>query len=202
MPRAKRPDTAITSAPDLNSKSRLDRELFLKAVSAEVRKARERADMTVSDLHRVTGISRTVLQGYEAGKFVPGALELKKLCQVLKVTPNRILFGDESPLESKPLLATFVGDVGKASSTAKLAIVLQVLSSEELKSMLSLVESIVIGRVGGVKKLEEMLQAADELIGHGDSPGFFEAFGETFINTLTDDQKALLQEAAGKHFSP
>lgn len=191
--------TEVTTA--VQGKSGQDREAFLKGVSAEVRKARERADMTVSDLHRETGISRTVLQGYEAGKFVPGSLELKKLCQVLKVSPNRILFGEERPLDEKPLLASFIGDVSKATGTAKLAITMQVLSSEELSALLSLVESIVITRVGGRKKLEEMLSGVDALVGHGDTPGFIEDMGEQFFNRLTPEQKAELQIAAEESFN-
>lgn len=208
MPAAKNPKqphaaatkTVRPSATDTLSesvgKTGQDRDLFLKAVSAELRKARERADLTVSDLHRATGISRTVLQGYEAGRFVPGAMELKKLCQVLKVTPNRILFGEEKPLDEKPLLASFIGDVGKATGTAKLAITLQVLSSEELSALLSLVESIVIARVGGAKKLKEMLAAVDVLVGDQGTPGFIASMGEEFFNQLTDEQKARLQLAA------
>lgn len=156
--------------------------------------------MTVSDLHRETGISRTVLQGYEAGRFVPGGMELKKLCQVLKVTPNRILFGEESPLENKPLLASYIGDVSKATGTAKLAIALQVLSSEELAALLSLVESIVIGRVGGAKNLQKLLNAADLLIGDAETPGFIENMGEEFFNQLSDEQKKRLQIAVEDKF--
>lgn len=214
MPSSKKPPTAAKAPPRttakkatlattvVQGKSGQDREAFLKAVSAEVRKARERADMTVSDLHRETGISRTVLQGYEAGKFVPGSLELKKLCQVLKVSPNRILFGEEKPLHDRPLLASFIGDVTKATGTAKLAIVLQVLSSEELSAMLSLVESIVLNRVGGRKKLEEMLGAVDALIGHGDTPGFIESMGEEFLNQLSPQQLAAIEAKAKESFSP
>lgn len=177
-----------------------DRDLFLKSVSAEVRKARERADMTVSDLHRVTGISRTVLQGYEAGRFVPGAMELKKLCQVLNVTPNRVLFGEEKPLETKPLLASFVGDVTKAGGTAKLAIVLQVLSSEELTSLLSLVESIVIARVGGAKKLQELFNVVDVLVGAEDTPGLVASIAEEMFNQMTDEQKTRIGLATQEAF--
>lgn len=189
-----------TSNPNSTSKTMNDREIFLKAVSAEVRKARERADMTVSDLHRETGISRTVLQGYEAGRFVPGAMELKKLCNVLKVTPNRILFGEEKPLESKPLLASFVGDVTKASGTAKLAIVLQVLSSEELASLLSLVESIVIARVGGAKKLQQLFHAVDVMVGDEDTPGLVASIGEEVFSQLSEAQKVRIEIATEEAF--
>lgn len=185
-----------TSTP----KSMNDRELFLKSVSAEVRKARERADMTVSDLHRETGISRTVLQGYEAGRFVPGAMELKKLCSVLKVTPNKILFGEEKPLENKPLLASFVGDVTKAAGTAKLAIVLQVLSSEELSALLSLVESIVIARVKGAKKLQQLFHAVDVMVGHEDTPGLIASIGEEVFNQLSEAQKTRIGISADEAF--
>jgi transcriptional regulator with XRE-family HTH domain len=200
MPAAKKTTKSPSTLTEPAGKSGVDRDAFLMAVSAEVRKARERADMTVSDLHRETGISRTVLQGYEAGRFVPGGMELKKLCQVLKVTPNRILFGEESPLENKPLLASYIGDVSKATGTAKLAIALQVLSSEELAALLSLVESIVIGRVGGAKNLQKLLNAADLLIGDAETPGFIENMGEEFFNQLSDEQKKRLQIAAEDKF--
>lgn len=175
-----------------------DRDLFLKSVAAEVRKARERADMTVTDLHRITGISRTVLQAYEAGRFVPGSMELKKLCQVLNVTPNRVLFGEETPLETKPLLASFVGDVNRAAGTTKLAVVFQILSSEEVSSLLSLVESIVIARVGGVKKLQEMFSAVDALVGQEGNPGLMDSIGEQMFNEMTDEQKARIGLATQK----
>lgn len=53
--------------------------------------------MTVKQLHEQTGISRAVLFGYEAGRTRPGARELRLLCEALKVTPNRLLFGSEEP---------------------------------------------------------------------------------------------------------
>ena len=193
MPAAKKPPTPKVTATESIGKTGQDRDAFLKSVSAEVRKARERADMTVSDLHRETGISRTVLQGYEAGRFVPGAMELKKLCLVLKVTPNRVLFGEEKPLEKKPLLAEFVGDVTKAMGTSKLAVALQVLSSEEISALLSLVESIVISRVGGAKKLQEMFGAVDVMFGNPNTPGLIESVGEDIISQMTEEQKRKLQ---------
>lgn len=189
--------SVVESEPQKSSQTR---EFFLKAVSAEMRKARERADLTVSDLHRATGISRTVLQGYEAGRFVPGAHELMRLCQVLKVTPNQIIFGEELPLEKKPLLAAFVGDVQKATGTAKLAVVLQVLSKEELTSLLSLVESIVISRVGGAAKLKMMFEAVEVAVGSEKTPGLLEEFGEEFFKSLTPEQLEKLRLISEKKF--
>jgi transcriptional regulator with XRE-family HTH domain len=42
------------------------------------------------------GIARTVLVGYESGQFKPGAREIRILCEVLAVTPNWLIYGEDS----------------------------------------------------------------------------------------------------------
>ena len=115
-------------------------------------------------MHRETGISRTVLQGYEASRFAPGASELKRLCKALKVSPNQVIFGEESPLDEKPFLRAYVGDMSKPMGPARLALVLHLLSASELTAILSLVESILISRTGGVQKLKQSLEMLDLLL--------------------------------------
>lgn len=66
-------------------------------IALALKAAREEAGMTVKQLHEQTGISRAVLFGYEAGRTRPGARELRLLCEALRVTPNRLLFGSEEP---------------------------------------------------------------------------------------------------------
>lgn len=59
--------------------------------------------LTVEDLSRVCkefdpegkGISRLAISRYEAGKFIPGARELRILCDALGVSPNWLLLGRE-----------------------------------------------------------------------------------------------------------
>lgn len=62
-------------------------------ISYEIKRAREGAKLSILELSARTGISKTVLHGYERGRTKPGARELKLLCEALKVSPNRLLFG-------------------------------------------------------------------------------------------------------------
>jgi transcriptional regulator with XRE-family HTH domain len=146
------------SKPDNLRVASEDRVRFLSGVGAELRKARERSGKTISELHRETGISRTVLQGYEASRFAPGAAELKRLCKALKVSPNLVIFGEETPLDEKPLLSAYVGDMSNSMGPTRLALVLHLLSAAELTAILNLVESILISRTGGVEKLKQALE--------------------------------------------
>ncbi|WP_413438753.1 helix-turn-helix domain-containing protein [Sulfuriferula sp. GW1] len=65
--------------------------------------------LSVEDLSRVCkefdpeakGISRAALFRYESGKILPGARELRILCDALGVSPNWLLRGKESDRLSK-----------------------------------------------------------------------------------------------------
>lgn len=50
--------------------------------------------------HDGIGISRAVLSLYERGINKPGAREISILCVTLKISPNWLLFGSESPAEA------------------------------------------------------------------------------------------------------
>src|SRR5689334_17943064 len=70
-------------------------------IAAEIKRARTRAGKSHSELHRETGISRTVLIGYESGRTRPGAREIRLICDALNTTPNRLLYGMEEPFAKK-----------------------------------------------------------------------------------------------------
>jgi transcriptional regulator with XRE-family HTH domain len=92
------------------------------SVAIELKKAREAKGLTFSDLHRLTAISRTTLHDYESGRSMPGAKELVKLCQVLEVTPNRLLLGmDDLSTLSGGVLVALIG-LAKAKPTQALAL--------------------------------------------------------------------------------
>ena len=42
------------------------------------------------------GIARTTLRGYELGVYKPGIRELRVLCQALGVSPNKLIFGEDT----------------------------------------------------------------------------------------------------------
>jgi len=47
--------------------------------------------------HEDQGVSRAALFRYESGKILPGARELRILCNAMKVSANWLLLGSESP---------------------------------------------------------------------------------------------------------
>lgn len=196
-PKKSQPAAAPKEAPSAS----VARQASVQAIANELRAARERSGLSVSEIHRQTGISRTVLQGYEAARFAPGTLELRKICEVLKVTPNRIVFGEESPMESKPpLLASYVGDLSKATNTARIAVILQVLTAQELNALLALIESIVIQRIGGPEELKIAMEAVDLIFSiDPDKMGpELQKFGETIANTVPLEKLAELDKRAEK----
>ena len=65
------------------------------SISFQLQAARTNAGISVADLSKETGISKTVLHGYERGRTKPGAREIRLLCSALKVSPNQLLFGSE-----------------------------------------------------------------------------------------------------------
>lgn len=132
--------------------------------ASELIRARNKMDWSVSELHRRTSISRTVIQGYESGKYKPGARELKLLCEALQISPNRLLFGTETPFEEKGKLAKLVGDEKSAHQTVTLTLLFQMLTAVEKEAFINLMQSILEGRVGK-GKIDEVLAAVDAMTG-------------------------------------
>lgn len=75
-------------------------------VSLQLKMARLAADLSVMELSRLTGISKTVLHGYERGRTKPGARELRILSAALKVSPNMLLLGSEDFEGTRPDLTS------------------------------------------------------------------------------------------------
>lgn len=132
--------------------------------ASELIRARNKMGLSVSELHRKTSISRTVIQGYESGKYKPGTRELKLLCEALRITPNRLIFGTETPFEDKGKLAKLVGDEKSTYQTITLTILFQMLTAVEKEAFINLMQSILEGRVGKAK-IDETLAAVDAMAG-------------------------------------
>lgn len=72
-----------------------------------LQEARESLKLTQGDLAELTkradsqgiGISRAVISFYEVGKSRPSPKELRILCEVLRVSPNKLIYGDEDPFD-------------------------------------------------------------------------------------------------------
>lgn len=78
-------------------------------IAERLRKARDELGLTQTELAKMAGIGRSAVVHYETAGTVPGGIELIKLSNTLKVTPNYLLSGSETFLDSnKPehILAT------------------------------------------------------------------------------------------------
>lgn len=117
------------------------------AVTVRIRQARERSGLSFSDLHKVTGISRTALHDYESGRTKPGSRELGLLCEAMRVTPNWLLFGTEEPFKErrglKSLLKLRSGPAMVAASSLILPIAVGSFGEEELEALLTLIGTML-----------------------------------------------------------
>lgn len=99
------------------------------------------------------GVGRTVLFGYETGKFRPGAREIRLICQALSITPNWLVLGDEAASTQASLELVRKRDWIAA---VRLAMAISVLKPHERASFQSLVLSLA-GRQLGDMKLSALL---------------------------------------------
>src|SRR5690606_4832477 len=73
------------------------------AFASELIKARTELGLTQSKLAEQSGLSVSAIKAYESGRNLPGARELRELCQALQVSPNKLLFGTEAPFKERTL---------------------------------------------------------------------------------------------------
>lgn len=122
-----------------------ENDQLAKNVGEQITHAMKRRGMTVSDLHKATGISRTVLLAYTRGNYAPGARELKLLCEHLETTPTVLLFG-RNEIKSSPYK---IGDIALSSQGALVVtclVFIGQLTQREQEAVLTLIESLVEAR--------------------------------------------------------
>jgi DNA-binding Xre family transcriptional regulator len=140
-----------------------EQDPLAQSIGIEISRALGAKQMSVVKLHQVTGISRTVLQGYIKGRYKPGAREIREICRALDCSPNRLLFGRESFRERSPL-DDLVGDADKMKNSASAGAIFQLLTLEEQRAFLSLLALFVEKRTGreGVAAILHASRAAVE----------------------------------------
>ncbi len=161
-------------------------------VGARIRQAREGLQLTQAHLATRTrmadpeekGISRTALVGYEAGSTRPGLREIRLLCEVLKVSPNWLVFGSESPVQTNlPSLDLVRGS--SIQSAVRTGFAIAALKGHEREALMSLALSLA-GRQLGDLRLSALLTfvgpfavSLDETLAK-----YFEQHGEPVPPTL------------------
>lgn len=104
------------------------------------------------------GVSRTAIIGYEQGATKPSTRELRLLCEVLHVTPNKLIYGTDSAGKAAlPSLEFFNRNESSGlRDVLTLSLALLALKGHERDSLLTLVLSLA-GRQLGDKKLSSLL---------------------------------------------
>lgn len=136
--------------------------------ASELIKVRNELGLTQAQLSEKSALSLSAIKAYESGRNLPGARELRALSQALQTSPNKLLFGTETPFASKTV-ANLLVDSDTEDQTVKrmrLALLSSLLSSDERQSLHVLAESIAIAR-HGESKVRETLVMADMMAGLG-----------------------------------
>lgn len=97
---------------------------------------------------------------------MPGARELRELCQALTISPNKLLFGSEAPFRERSYadLLTDVEAEDDQVSRGRATFLLTLLSSDERNAILTLARALALAR-HGESKVKEVMQAADAVVG-------------------------------------
>lgn len=131
--------------------------------ASELIKARTERGLTQSALAQRSGLSLSAIKAYEAGRNLPGARELRELCQALQVSPNKLLFGTEEPFkDSAPALD--MPAENEHVRAARVAALMALLSQNESASIATLVHALTIAR-HGEEKVREVLLSTDLMVG-------------------------------------
>ena len=120
--------------------------IFDDGISLRIKSAREAKKLSQIDMHKITGLSRTVLINYEAGRHKPGAREIKLICDAIQISPNYLIYGTEEPHKIEDGLAGKLLSMGEEAFMPLIVLVpilAGILDHEEKRTLLKLVEALI-----------------------------------------------------------
>lgn len=128
--------------------------------------------MSQAQLAEDSGVSRSAIKGYETGRNMPGARELKLLCRVLQVSPNVLLFGTEAPFgegakvaSMSPGMQAMLSDpVDAKVARLRLMVLSQLLTSDEVASLTNIIQALAVAR-HGAEVVQQAILGADMYAG-------------------------------------
>lgn len=131
-------------------------------LASELIKGRERLGLTQAQLAAASHVSLSAIKGYETGRNFPGARELRQLCQALRLSPNKVLFGVETPFPEEVLRdpASHPGQRGAEISRSRVSILMQFLAADECRAVYTIVQAIAVARHGS-KEVDGLVELAD-----------------------------------------
>jgi transcriptional regulator with XRE-family HTH domain len=141
-------DQGSDDASDQPSKGAGDSSSDKLTLAPELIQARERLGLTQAQLAAESGLSLASIKGYETGRTLPGARELRRLCTALRITPNKLIFGDEAPFSAGRESEVFAGPYGITVHRNRIRLLADHLTSDEAASFASLMSALVLARHG------------------------------------------------------
>jgi len=117
--------------------------------------------MNQSDLAKATKLSRSVINGYEKGRHLPGARELALMCNALKTSPNELLYGVADPFANQADEALTLGP-----TVIAVMALFGMLEQHEREAVMTLLRSLVEYRHGpkSVELIDKLRPAMRELL--------------------------------------
>ncbi len=76
------------------------KNLFDINIGKRIKDARKRSKLTIEEVQKQTGISRQSLINYENGKGNPTLKNIMDLCNLYKISPNYLIYGDDNNFNS------------------------------------------------------------------------------------------------------
>ena len=162
----------MTAQPDLtDSDSPVKRDPVGDAdsISFQIQRSRVDAGLSIVELSKQTGISKTVLHGYERGRTKPGAREIRLLSAALRVSPNMLILGTDSFDENPTVFTTFYRKVRARPELAAvfytmcMPLVASLLDEDEVQSIMLLLSGLIRARSPEISN-QLMLAAHEAMI--------------------------------------
>jgi len=145
-------------ADNENQRVKVKEDLLAREIGQRLLEARNGLGLSQQALHTRTklhdseglGISRAVLSLYETGVNKPGAREIRILCETLKITPNWLLFGTDSPAQTLQASMEFLRG-NELTVSVRLAFGMLALEPLEREAIASLLFSLLNKNMGDIQ---------------------------------------------------
>ena len=130
------------------------------SLGGRLQRARKKHELSITEVAKRTGISKSSLTRYESGERNPGTTELRLLCDELEVSPQSLIYGDEAR-EFGPLRETFLDREIKTDEqfgAIATALILS-LPRPDRAALMQLLFSLAVERIGESQwnKIEQLL---------------------------------------------
>lgn len=166
-------------------------------IASALIRARSERGLTQTQLADMSGVSRSAIKGYETGRNMPGARELKALCRTLKVSPTTLLYGSDEAFQEHLSAATpwDTSALKHGRLRWQLTAMVKHLPDDEVAALLQLARAIVVARHGADIANREM-EAGAELMNevHGPEGPQFRAAMASLAAALDADDAAQAAE--------